>query len=724
MDILENLNEKQKEAVLHTDGPLVIYAGAGSGKTRVITHRIAYLVSLGVNPREILAVTFTNKAAEEMRKRVEALFPKASLALVSTFHSACAKWLRIYAKDLGFSSSFSIYDESDSLSILKRVLATLFPSEPVKGLVDRYSYAIEKAKMEGLIPQDINDETVMKFFRRIPQVYEVYSAYQNELKRAQAMDFGDLILNVLRLFRESSFVKEDLGNKYKYILVDEFQDTNQSQLLLIKYLSKAHKNIMVVGDDDQSIYSWRGAKASQILDFSKNFPNTKTIYLEQNYRSSKTIIKASNALISKNLQRSKKVLWTDNDDGELIDYANLNSGVEEAYWVADHILRLSSQTQFNNVAIFYRTNAQSRVFEEVFGRQRIPYKIIGALGFYERAEVKDILSYLRLLANPDDNVSFLRIVNTPPRKNGDKTVDVLDEKAKALGLSLLKALEHLIENEAQNVSKGLHEFYKLVSDLKGYTRDLYSLIDNTIERVSYLPYLQKTKEDLFEDKKANILELSASLKQFSSQNELATLTDWLESLALFANREIENEISKKHTTQVSLMTFHNAKGLEFDYVFICGVEENLIPHKSNHMDAASLEEERRLFYVGLTRARKKLFLSSVQVRHTYQKIEACLPSRFLREIPREFFASLEESREFEKEDSYESKTTIYQKDHLYEGYEVDQLSYGMAVYHPVYGKGRVMSVAKKYGGYEASLSVEFGSYGCLTVLASSLSIYP
>lgn len=627
--LLETLNPVQKEAVLHTEGPLVIFAGAGSGKTRIITTRIAWLLEQGVMPWQILAVTFTNKASKEMKERVAHLSPDASRVHIGTFHASCARWLREFSLAIGFQPDFTIYDDKDSLSAIKTVL-TEFNTGNQGPAANEYKYAIGKAKVNGWLPADAKTHMPANPKQFPIMAAEVYQRYQEYLAQCNAMDFNDLLMNMVLLLRRNREVREKLQKRYRYIMVDEYQDTNPTQFALISELISENKNLCVVGDDDQSIYSWRGADPGNILGFKNQFPGAKEIRLEQNYRCSSTIIDAASKVIKNNRVRAEKTLWTDNPPGHPIIEEECYDGDLEAAMIADNIQREKNTFPFPDIAVFYRTNAQSRLLEENLRRQNIPYKIYGALRFYDRAEIKDMLAWIRLVVNPNDDVAFGRIVNTPTRGIGAKALEEIRAFASESDHSLYKSLEVLSEKSppVPRVTVKLRSFAADYKEIKRRCLEsgLEDVIEIILDRIDYLAWLKKKDPDQAKDKIANIHELGAALSDYQEAFPQATLSEWLQDISLSGSEEESLE-------GVSLMTLHSAKGLEFERVFIAGMEDRLLPH-ANSMDLAEdLEEERRLFYVGMTRAKKMLTLSYARRRRIYNQWVAHRPSRFLREIP-------------------------------------------------------------------------------------------
>ena len=639
MKLLHNLNPPQKEAVLHGEGPLLVLAGAGSGKTRVIVHRIAYLVhERGVPPWQILAVTFTNKAAGEMRERVTHILGEGELPLISTFHSSCARILRHDIRHLGYDSNFAIYDDKDCERLLKECAAELNLDEkkyPPKLL----GAAIDEFKNSGLLPDQVATGSPYE-----ATLARVYTLYQERLKRCNAADFGDLLLLTVRLFEEHPDVLKKYQERYRWIMVDEYQDTNPVQYRLVQLLAGTRRNLCVVGDDDQSIYGWRGADIRNILEFEKDFPGVKVVKLEQNYRSTKTILDGAWNVVEKNRGRKPKRLWTDNPDGEPIVYRTLPNEWEEARLICRETERfLGEGGDLSEVAIFYRTNAQSRVVEDAMVAAGIPYHMVGGLRFYARLEIKDILSYLKVLDNPADDVAIKRIINTPPRGIGHATVQRISTLAAEKGIPFYDAMLESIDGSF--LASGARSKVALfVAELEKYrefadTLPLGELAAAVIQDSGYLARLKAVGSDEAQDRIANLQELVTAMQVFESGPGEKGLANFLEQVALVSDLEQEGEGKKSSAT---LMTLHSAKGLEFPLVFMVGMEERLFPHLRALEDPVQMEEERRLCYVGMTRAKKRLFLLNVRRRHIFGQEQMNPPARFIRDIPEELLDALEQ----------------------------------------------------------------------------------
>jgi DNA helicase-2/ATP-dependent DNA helicase PcrA len=630
MDILATLNPAQREAAEAIEGPVLILAGPGSGKTKVITHRVAYLVeSCGVSPNNVMAVTFTNKAAREMRERLEQLLGQTVEALtLGTFHAICARILRRDGKPIGLDSSFVIYDEEDQLSLTKQALEEL-DLDPKQYAPRALRSAISAAKSRLISPEDYA-QRVSSYFEEI--VHRIYQRYQQLLSQGQAVDFDDLLMKTVQLFQHHPQILKRYQTKYVHVLVDEFQDTNVVQYMLMKNLAGRYRNLCVVGDPDQSIYSWRFADLRNILSFEKDYPEAKVVFLEQNYRSTKTILEVASAIISANLQRKPKKLWTENEDGASVTVIESYNAEEEAQAVVNEIEKLVSQEQISlkDCAVMYRVNAQSRALEETFLRYGVPYRLIGGTRFYQRREVRDIIAYLRLIHNSQDNVSLVRIINIPVRGIGHRTINQLQSWSKAHNSSLFEAIKQ-VSNEKilpQRISQALAGFDTVMTELIAHSRELSlsGLLDEILERTKYREYLF-SKED-GEDRWENVMELKNVASEYDELNPEEALTTFLEKVSLVSDID---ELDEK-ADAVTLITLHQAKGLEFPAVFIVGLEEGILPHRKSFDDPEELEEERRLCYVGITRAKKRLYLLRSYRRSLFGGSTANPPSRFLEDI--------------------------------------------------------------------------------------------
>lgn len=635
--IFDTLNDRQCEAVKHTEGPLLITAGAGSGKTKVLTCRIAHLLELGVAPYRILAITFTNKAAKEMKERVTNLVgAQADSIWLSTFHSFCAKLLRFEIDGFhGYTRNFTIYDSSDQLVLVKDCLKKLnlddkqFTPRSVLGTISSAKNVLMDAKAFAAKASDFYEQ----------KVADVYALYQEKLRENNAVDFDDLLFLAVRLLQENEEVREKYQSRFQYILVDEYQDTNHAQYALAKILAARWRNICVVGDADQSIYAWRGADIRNIIDFTRDYPDAVSIKLEQNYRSTKTILHAANAVIDNNESRPKKTLWTENPTGNKIIHYQAQTEHDEADYIAGVIYNRHeiSHEPYGDMAILFRTNAQSRVLEEKLMRYAIPYTMVGGTKFYDRKEIKDVLAYLRLLYNPEDSLSLTRIINVPKRNIGATTMEHVAAYAEAQGISLFEALSSTDEIPVTKRGKASLEnfaamIFDLLNDIEG--KDVLSLIETVIKQTGYGDMLDKEAEHdpQGESRKENVGEFLSVAKDYMDSNPEGNLQDFLENVALVSDvDDFESSDSK-----VTLMTLHAAKGLEFPVVFLTGLDEGLFPHSRTLMDPAQVEEERRLAYVGITRAERQLYVTNAVTRTMYGRISAYMPSRFLAEIPPQF----------------------------------------------------------------------------------------
>jgi len=730
MSLLDDLNPVQQKAVLETEGPILVFAGAGSGKTRVLTYRIAYLVQeKGILPWNIFAVTFTNKAADEMRERVERLLGgSAKGTWISTFHSACARILRQHIEHLGFQRNFVIYDEQDQERHLKAVLKELeldfrmFHPRAVRA-------AIESLKNEGITPDQYLPDTYNIFQKRVALVYQ---RYQEDLRRNNALDFGDLLTFVTILFRRFPEVLRSYQEQCRYVMVDEFQDTNLIQYLLLQQIVEKYRNICVVGDDDQSIYRWRGAEVGNILNFEKDFPKTKVITLEQNYRSTQNILRAANQMVRRNRSRKEKVLWTENPKGEILTLCVAEDETDEARFVVQKILEQihpSSPTGFHgetgkayrDIAVFYRINAQSRAIEDELVKHRIPYTVVGGMKFYERKEIKDILAYLRLIANPSDGLGLKRIINVPSRGIGEKTIEKIEVFSRERGLPLYEGMEQALKEGGLSpvAQSKMEEFIHLIKEFREERRTL-PLSQLALALLARTGYLDRLKEEGTEEafsKIENIDELINVLTELEQGGEEVSLEAFLDKVSLVTDVDLYEDKGNR----VSLMTLHCAKGLEFPVVFIVGIEEGLLPHYRRGDEIEDLEEERRLCYVGITRAKERLFLSRAERRSTFGVGRANLPSRFLDELPEEliqfeerkgkveslfdqepFMSCLPTGQAVGRGDQFQQPEMV--ADYLEqeslppaEGVVLSPegffpLKIGMRVRHPKFGEGRVRSI--------------------------------
>lgn len=645
--LLSGLNEQQQEAVKATDGPLLIMAGAGSGKTRVLTHRIAYLmVEKQVAPWNILAITFTNKAAREMKDRVQAILGGAAEDIwISTFHSMCVRILRRDIDRMGFNRNFSILDTTDQLSVIKNILKEK-NIDPKKFDPRTILGTISSAKNELQTPEEY-EKIAGGMYEQI--VSDVYKLYQKKLRKNQALDFDDLIMTTIQLFQRVPEVLEFYQRKFQYIHVDEYQDTNRAQYMLVKLLASRFRNLCVVGDSDQSIYRWRGADIANILSFEKDYKNAKVILLEQNYRSTKRILQAANVVIQNNMNRKPKNLWTENDEGKKLLYYRADSESGEAQFVAGKIRELvdGGQRTYKDIAILYRTNAQSRVMEEVLLKSNINYQIVGGIKFYDRKEIKDILAYLRTIANPDDDISLTRIINVPKRGIGATSIDKIANYATAQDLSMFQALQEVEQiGLSAKITNSLREFRDLINNwvqMQDYL-SVTELVENVLEKTEYVEILKAEKTLESQSRIENIEEFLSVTQNFEKTNDDKSLVAFLTDLALVADIDKLEEDENDKNNAVVLMTLHSAKGLEFPVVFLMGMEEGVFPHSRSLMEEAEMEEERRLAYVGITRAEEELYLSNAQMRTLYGRTSMNPVSRFIAEIPEDLLEDLGQQR--------------------------------------------------------------------------------
>lgn len=775
--ILDDLNTEQRNAVTQKEGPIMIVAGAGSGKTRTLTYRIAYLISEGVNPFNIMALTFTNKAAKEMKDRIESLVGiKAKSILMGTFHSVFAKILRIEAEKLGYSNNFTIYDTYDSKKLISNIVKEMNLDK--KNYKDsRVLNRISGAKCGLYSPIDYkNNEYQREEDRRanIGEVYRIYAAYQRRLKQAMAMDFDDILFNMNVLLRDFPDVKERYQRRFQYILVDEYQDTNFAQYLIVKKLADYYKNICVVGDDAQSIYSFRGASIQNILSFTQDYPNATTYKLEQNYRSTKNIISAANSVIINNEKQIPKIIWTDNEDGDKITYKALLDNREEAEWISSQVAYLHEKEDIalKDMAILYRTNSQSKSFEDSFRLKNIPYIVYCGTSFYEREEIKNCLAYLRLVVNNNDDEAFLRVINYPTRGLGNTSLDRLKILRGDKNQSLFLTASLLaFDNPYQISDKTVKEFRDFCAMIDAFSvqlkeKDAFSLGSEVIKRSGIINDLELLKDSSDKDRLENVEELVNSMQSFvdSSQEEIVdsltgeeisikdkTLDVFLQQVSLMSNTDTKDD---ENNDRIKLMTVHSAKGLEFNSVFVVGMEENLFPSVQSFASQDDIEEERRLFYVAITRAQKHLFLSSAKIRYKYNKDATFSEtSRFIKEIDERFidFKNEESSKKtmsfeqertnrdwfYNKQDStsgsfFKKKTPIaslkenifvqkqefQKKDNTYNNdyieAEINDIKENITVYHSKFGKGRVVFVEGKNGDKKAR--VNFETFGEKTLI--------
>ena len=667
---LEYLNDRQKEAVLYGDGPLLILAGAGSGKTSVLTKRVAYLIKeRNVSPKNIVAITFTNKAAKEMKERIIKEVGKEGYDIqISTFHSFGLRIIKENYEKLGYEKNFTIIDSDDSLTVVKKILkemgidTTRFNPKFIKNQISSCkNEMVTPEKYKNLVNDELSDIT-----------YKVYKKYQDTLLRNNSLDFDDLLIKPIELFNKYKEVLENYQELFKYVFIDEYQDTNEAQYILSKMISAKYKNICVVGDDAQSIYSWRGANFKNILNFEKDYKNAKVILLEQNYRSTKTILNAANSVIKNNINKKDKNLWTDNETGEKIKYVRTNDEKDEASYVTREIRNLvNNGVSLDDIAVLYRTNAQSRTIEEGFLNSNIPYRIVGAFAFYSRKEIKDLLAYLKLIYNTKDDVSLMRIINYPKRKIGAKTIENLSMDAVLNGTSMFDV-----------ISSGKElEFKKLILEMKEKSEvlSLTETIDMVLDKSGIKSELESEHTLEADIRLENLNEFKSITKTFEEESGIASLEDFLNEVSLVSD---VNDQKNDNSPKVTLMTIHAVKGLEYKYVFVIGMEENIFPHVNSCEEDGGIEEERRLCYVAITRAKEKLYLVNALRRMLYGKTSVNMPSRFINEIDKDLIDAPE-------------KKMINMKFNKKEAFNDDNgLKIGDNVIHDIYGPGVVVNVDK------------------------------
>jgi len=710
MEYLNKLNKEQREAAMCVDGPLLILAGAGSGKTSTMTHRIAYMIrEQGINPYNILAVTFTNKAAGEMRDRVENLVGTGLNMWMLTFHSACLRILRQHAEILGYGRDFAVYDPTDQKTLIKNICKEL-GIDSKKFTPAYFLGVISKCKEKRILASDfmkLNGDDI-----KLKMVASVYLRYEQILKKNNAMDFDDLLLNAVRLFEKDEEVLMYYQNRFRYIMVDEYQDTNQIQYTFIKMLAQAHNNICVVGDDDQCIYQWRGADIRNILEFEKDFRNAKVIKLEQNYRSTSNILDAAHSVISHNKGRKDKKLWTDQEAGNKIIYRRAEDEREEAYFVASEINRLKGTAQrYSDFAILYRTNAQSRTFEEALSRRGIPYRVLGGLRYYDRKEIKDMMCYLRLVQNKSDDLALTRIINEPKRGIGGKTIEKLQALASVRNESLFSTLQDrdVVASFSAKVSQNLNNFVEMIESYVAEKDNMRisDMYDGLLVKSGYLKALEDQNTLEAESRIENLMEFKSVIYTYEEEDANISLAEFMERIALLA--EVDNHDADENA--VVLMTMHSAKGLEFPYVFMPGMEDGMFPGWRSLDTPDGIEEERRLCYVGITRAKERLWLTSAERRTLYGKTDYTRESQFLREL---------DKRLIEGDGIYEKKSRVESQEIFTDGISsdtpfkpFDQLKYakqqtkknaqvpsesfeaGDKVKHAKFGEGVVLSANSK-----------------------------
>ena len=733
LDTIEMLNPAQREAVEQTEGPILILAGAGSGKTRVLTTRIGYLMEVKkVKAENILAITFTNKAANEMRERVdETLKDEDTSAMwITTFHSCCVRILRKAINKIGYNRSFVIYDSADQITLIKDCMRELNYSEK----------AIEPKTVISIISNAKDKLISPKQFREIhkgdfskTKIADIYALYQDRLKRNSALDFDDLIAKTVELFREHEDVLEFYRNRFRYIMVDEYQDTSRAQYELIKMLAKGHQNICVVGDDDQSIYGWRGADIRNILEFEKDYDNVHVIKLEQNYRSTQIILDAANLLIQNNIERKRKKLWSEKKEGELIKIQLAEDEVNEAEFIANTIATMvrAEEREYRDFAVLYRANAQARPIEDALNRSQIPYNIYGGTKFYERKEIKDMVAYLRVIQNPQDDISLKRIINVPRRGIGLRTIEKIEDRASLKEESLYSVLIDIDGNSdiSRKAKASINSFVDMMSTFRSL-KEIYpasKMIEKVMDITGYVDELEKDKSEESQDRIENLKEFISVAMEFESKNEDTSLESFLTNVALTSEPSDEEE----HADRVSLMTIHSAKGLEFPVVFLSGMEEKLFPiaRAIASMQDTQIEEERRLCYVGITRAKEELFMTMTNKRTLYGRTNHSVASRFIEELPED---RVERLNKVQKEVSY-SKASYNMLDKYTKKYmnnankakmakkanatikektdavDVDNIKLGSKVHHPKFGIGTVVALKG------SDITIAFDNQGIKTI---------
>ena len=714
-DLLESLNPVQRQAVQHADGPLLLLSGAGSGKTRVITYRIAYLLRHHrVSPFNVLAVTFTNKAAGEMKSRLEGLVgvDTTKLIWVSTFHASCARILRRDIERLGYSRSFTIYDTVDQLAVIKEILKEHQMREELNNPKAVLSQ-ISKAKNDFVTPEMYMQAADSYFEENIAKIYPVYQDY---LRENNSLDFDDLIGLTVDLFKSCPDVLGYYQNKFRYILVDEYQDTNRGQYLLVHALAKEHQNICAVGDDDQSIYSWRGADINNILDFEKDYPDTTVLRLEQNYRSTQNILSAAYEVVRNNRLRMEKKLWTENGQGELIDCYEAIDEVDEAKYVIKKLREARSRgLKYGDCVIFYRINAQSRAFEEALRGANIPYQIVGGVRFYERAEIKDLIAYLRVIVNPDDSISLRRIINVPRRGIGGTTLGKLEDFADDEQIDLFSALRRVDEISMLRVAAKvkIREFSQLIESFDP-ARPPVEIINELLDVTDYLTFLKSDNTIEAMGRVENVSEFISAAGRYEGNEPEPTLSGFLQLITLVA--DVDNMDDKSDV--VTLMTLHSAKGLEFPIVFMAGVEEGSLPHQRAFDSEAELEEERRLCYVGLTRARERASLSHARTRRIHGLEDYRMPSRFIEEIPSELINHVDRF-----ETAHRPVVRSYDPDEPDIDVESSfDYSVGEFVFHPKFGRGKITGISGH--GANMRITIRFARGAEKTLVAEYAPLQP
>lgn len=732
VDCTYGLNPQQAEAVINTEGPMLIMAGAGSGKTKVLTCRVANLLQKGVRPYRILAITFTNKAAAEMRERVNNMSgPAAKDVWLFTFHAFCARFLRMEIDKLpGYGGNFAIYDTADSQNLIKQILKEMNLDDKrfqPSGILSRISNAKNALQDAAAFARQAGD-----FYEQ--KVADIYSRYEQKLQLNNALDFDDLLMLSIKLLQENKEVREKYQDRFDYLLVDEYQDTNHAQYLLTKFLAAKHRNICVVGDADQSIYGWRGADIQNILDFEKDYPDAKVIKLEQNYRSTQIILDAANAVIENNTGRKPKNLWTENKSGADIIYFQAVDERDEARFVIEQLqnLQRTENKKLGDMAILYRTNTQSRIFEEMLIKSGISYNMVGGLKFYERKEIKDIIAYLRVIFNPADSLSLLRIINVPKRGIGDASLAKIQAYAAANNVSLFEAVSNAaaIDGLSSRFVSKLDDLAGIIFELMNLANEapVEDLIDRVLRDTGYLEELENERTPQAQSRIDNLHELISVAQEFAASEEENNLENFLAHVALVSDID-DTELGED---AITLMTLHSSKGLEFPVVFLVGMEEGLFPHARTLMDETEIEEERRLCYVGITRAKEKLFLSSTKMRTIYGNTVTYPPSRFLQEIParlvktikrQERFSALENFKQISEKYSarpqkpastFNPHSFMPQKPAAAAGGTGTRFNTGDRVSHSKWGEGMVVSVKDSPDGQE--VKVAFAGAGVRSLL--------
>lgn len=732
VDCTYGLNPQQAEAVINTEGPMLIMAGAGSGKTKVLTCRVANLLQKGVRPCRILAITFTNKAAAEMRERVNNMSgPAAKDVWLFTFHAFCARFLRMEIDKLpGYGGNFAIYDTADSQNLIKQILKEMNLDDKrfqPSGILSRISNAKNALQDAAAFARQASD-----FYEQ--KVADIYSRYEQKLQLNNALDFDDLLMLSIKLLQENKEVREKYQDRFDYLLVDEYQDTNHAQYLLTKFLAAKHRNICVVGDADQSIYGWRGADIQNILDFEKDYPDAKVIKLEQNYRSTQIILDAANAVIENNTGRKPKNLWTENKSGADIIYFQAVDERDEARFVIEQLqnLQRTENKKLGDMAILYRTNTQSRIFEEMLIKSGISYNMVGGLKFYERKEIKDIIAYLRVIFNPADSLSLLRIINVPKRGIGDASLAKIQAYAAANNVSLFEAVSNAaaIDGLSSRFVSKLDDLAGIIFELMNLANEapVEDLIDRVLRDTGYLEELENERTPQAQSRIDNLHELISVAQEFAASEEENNLENFLAHVALVSDID-DTELGED---AITLMTLHSSKGLEFPVVFLVGMEEGLFPHARTLMDETEIEEERRLCYVGITRAKEKLFLSSTKMRTIYGNTVTYPPSRFLQEIPARLVKTIKRQERFSALENFKQVSEKYsarpqkpastfnphsfmpQKPAAAAGGTGTRFNTGDRVSHSKWGEGMVVSVKDSPDGQE--VKVAFAGAGVRSLL--------